>query len=361
MAVIEYKCPACGAPIAFEPGKQQLACSHCGSSYSIEDLETSAEKTGVASDDEISFDWENFKDKIQDQRLTDTVTYNCKSCGAIVETDENTVATRCPYCDNNVLISERTRGGLRPNAIIPFKITSKALPEAVNSFYKNKKLLPKNFFSESKLREIQGVYVPFWLFGAHVEGELSLNAQRSISFDDGDYIVTETSHFILEREGSMNFARIPVDASVKMDNDLMDSVEPYDYRDLVPFSGAYLSGYLADKFDSPPDEELYRARTRMVDTIKNELTSSAGYIVTGERGRSLKFSDIAVEYVMLPVYLINNEYKGKKYRYAVNGQTGKVVGELPIAMSKYWRRFFTPFVIIFALIALYLVYVFFVR
>lgn len=361
MAVIEYKCPACSAPIKFAPDMQKLSCEHCGSSYSIEELETTAEKILSGQGDQVSFDWQSFKEKLEGQRMTDTVTYNCNSCGAIIETDANTVATHCPYCDNTVLIPERAQGGLRPNYVVPFKITSQQLPDAVNRFYKNKKLLPKDFFSASKLRDIQGVYVPFWLFDAHIEGEIDLNAHRSVTFDQGKYIVTETSHYLLEREGEMSFANIPVDASIKMDNDLMDSVEPYDFSELVDFDGAYLSGYLADKFDSLPDSEIYRAQNRMVETIEKELTTGSGYVVTGERGRSLRFSNVDVKYVMLPVYLINNEYNGKKYQYAVNGQTGKVVGTLPISWGKFWFRFFIPFMIVLPIVALALIYLLYIR
>ena len=264
-----------------------------------------------------------------------TRTYQCVSCGAQIEVEAATAATRCPYCDNNVVLTDQVSGGLRPNGVIPFRITRKELPNVVNKFYRGKHLLPKTFLSQRKLKEVQGIYVPFWLFDCRLDGNMVMQGTRIRHYREGDYDCTETSYYLLEREGGMSFARVPVDASVKMPDDLMDSLEPFDYSDLVDFNDAYLSGYLADRFDSSPDAELPRADRRMLNSAVDVLRSTAiGYSSVTIRANGMHITDADVRYVLLPVYLLNYEYRGNTYRLAVNGQTGKVVGQLPVSKGR---------------------------
>jgi len=171
-------------------------------------------------------------------------------------------------------------------------------------------------------------------------------------YREGDYDCTKTSYFLLEREGEMAFRNIPVDASTKMDNDLMDSVEPFDFNELRDYSGAYLAGYLADRFDSGPDHELNRASDRARRSAFEAFQATCAGYMTKLRSTNLKLQDPSVKYVLLPIYLLTCSYKGKDYRYAINGQTGKVVGELPVSKGKCWMYFGIAFAITFLLIFL---------
>ena len=235
------------------------------------------------------------------------------------------------------------------------KATLKELPDAIKKFYKGKLLLPNGFFTDSKIGKAQGVYVPFWLFGCHLHGAMDFNAQTVRTYRQGDYQCTETSHFLLKRAGEMDFKNVPVDASVKMRNDLMDSIEPFDFSGLVNFDGAYLSGYVADRFDSTPDSELERAENRMLNSAADEIRSTTGYGAVTVRSNNLRADNAKVRYALLPVYLLNCEYGGKKYQYAINGQTGKVVGELPESKVKKLAFFLGSFVV-FGLLAFLITY-----
>ncbi len=345
---LQYKCPKCSAPLTFDPNVEKIHCTACGTDFDIDAVKA------VAGEQESSkeFDWGEFKKDLNlDEKLDNVRVYSCQSCGALIEADENTVATTCPYCDNNVVLTDRVSGGLKPNAVIPFKITKQELPERLKAFYKNKPLLPKNFFAENVTEKAQGMYVPFWLFNAEVDGRMNFRGERVRIFSSGDYTVTETDHFALEREGSMRFNDVPVDASVKMDNDLMDSIEPFDFSEMKEFDPAYLTGFIAERFDSTPDDELQRASGRMEHSAEEVFKSTidiAGNFSSRVVGKNLDLKDASVKYVLLPVYLLNCHYGDKKYRYAINGQTGKVVGELPIGKAESIRAFMIPFVITFA-------------
>lgn len=334
--ITDYKCPGCGAPLAFDAESGQVACEHCGNVYSVGDI-ISSQKAESSTEE---FDWGNYKAGLSSEVLDNTVVYQCKNCGAILETDATTAATSCPYCDSNVVLNDRVSAGLKPNALIPFEIDKKQLKDIVHNFYKGKKLLPKNYFSDSKIDKILGVYIPFWLFDCTVEGEVNFVGERHTVTETSRERITTTYEYYLQRQGEMSFSNVPVDASTQMDNDLMDSLEPYDFSKLVPFDGAYLSGFVADRFDSDPDSELRRADRRVLNSTLGGIQSTAsGYDSLRVHSNTLEMKNANVKYALLPAYIINCEYGGQKYQYAVNGQTGKIVGELPSSKGVAWTYF----------------------
>ncbi len=325
-----YKCPSCGAPLRYTTtGK--MCCQSCGNAYEVETIEK------MLPDDGKKFDWGDYKKRFKEteQKLEDSAVYICRSCGAAIETDGTTAATRCPYCDNEVIASDRLSGGLRPNGVIPFSLDKDDAVRKVKAHFRRKLLLPRSFLAEHRLGKIQGVYVPFWLFDADVHGEIDFDGTKVRCYSDSEYDYTETMHYLVQVSGDMRFTRIPVDGSKKMDDDLMDAVEPFDYSALKPFDPAYLSGFLADRFDEDPDKSLPRASERMEAGVAGALRSraDAGYSTLTPKRSRIRLRDPSVRYVLLPVYVLNLEFHGKKYRFAVNGQTGRVAGELPISKA----------------------------
>lgn len=338
--ITEYKCTHCGAALAFDASSGQVRCDYCGTEMSVGDIIDSQEI--VTSTEE--FDWGNYKAGLSGEILSNTAVYQCQSCGAILETDKSTAATTCPYCDSNVVLTDRVAGGMKPNALIPFAIDKKELKERVHAFYRDKKLLPKNFFNDNKIDEILGVYIPFWLFDCTVEGSVNFRGDTESIMETPRERVVTTRNYHIVRDGEVSFRNVPVDASTKMDNALMDSIEPYDFSKMVPFDGAYLAGFYADRFDSDPDSEIGRANRRVLNSTKDAIYRTVvGYTNLREYSNSLRMKNANVKYVLLPAYIINCEYAGKKYRYAVNGQTGKIVGELPSSNSLAWGFFFKWF------------------
>lgn len=331
----EYKCPACGAPLAFDPSSGDVKCAACGNVFKVESVVEAQSSNEITEE----FNWGNYKNSLSSETLAETTVYQCQSCGAVVETDSTTVATKCPYCDNNIVLADRVSAGLKPNAVIPFKIEKKQVPELLRNFYRDKKLLPKNFFTENDIGKVQGVYVPFWLFESGVSGTVSYDATRVRVYVLGKEEITETSRFRLERAGNMHFNNVPCDASTRLDNDLMDSLEPFDYSAMVPFDGQYLAGFVADRFDSDPDAELPRAGARMIASANEAFKDTTGsYNMVSLHSSNFNLDNPEVKYVLLPVYILNCSYGGKTYRYAVNGQTGKVVGDVPTSYKQLaWR------------------------
>lgn len=335
---VTYKCPYCDAPLRYIAGGQQLGCAACGNKFAPELLE----KYSRFAKKDAPFDWGAYKAKFSETAVrSDAKVYICRSCGAALETDGATAATRCPYCDNEIVIADRLSGGLQPNGVIPFALDEKAAKQAVKDYFKGKKLLPRSFQSQHTLGKIKGVYVPFWLFDAGVDGDTAFDCTKLHHYSDSDYNYTETKHYLVQIAGSMRFARIPVDGSEKADDDLMDALEPFDYNGIKPFDPGYLSGFLADRFDADPDASLPRANARMKSCAADALRAQVepGFSSVSLKGADYRLTSPGVQYVLLPVYLLNVQYEGKSYRFAVNGQTGKTVGELPVSKARSWGFF----------------------
>lgn len=331
----EQKCPACGAPLRFDPESGKSVCDWCGSSYEIPVEEDANLAAQVKPAEELPL-------------------YNCLSCGAELVTNEVSASIKCPYCGNNIVLTEKVSGGLRPDGVIPFRIDKKSLPAAVQEFYKDKKLLPRRFFSESNIEDLAGVYVPFWLYNCRLSGTATYDATRSSAARDGDYVITTTSHYKLYRGVGMDFKDIPVDASARLDDALMDSLEPFDMSDIKPFQMSYLSGFLAERFDRDSNEVRARAVDRMRTSALGIADANVGgaYAGISRCANDLKADSITTRYVLLPVYTFNVGWGGKKYSFAMNGQTGKVIGEIPTDKGRTMLRRWGTFAAVFAVIML---------
>ncbi len=327
--VLEQKCPACGAPLKFDPTSGKMKCEWCDSVFEIEELPHEASPTVSAAATASKPDGEYTPDPDRG-RLS---LYNCRSCGAEIIANPETAALICPYCGNNIVLTDKVSGSLKPDGVVPFRIDPKSLPAAVRKFYRGKHLLPRGFFSDANIGAIQGVYVPFWISDCAVSGELSFRGERVKTHRRGDYIITETSHYDLRRDVYMDFKGVSADASKRMDDAMMDSIEPFDLSDIKPFDIKYLSGYVADRFDVEAEEVQGRTDTRMLNTASSVTAarSTGGYVAVTPAGSNLRVKRKGLKYILLPVYVFNLEHAGKKYPFAVNGQTGKVVGDLPVS------------------------------
>lgn len=332
-----YKCPACGSALQYNAASGKLACASCGNTYEVSEMEA----RGAGQATRSAFDWGDYKAALKPNTNASAKVYICKSCGAEILTDGTTAATHCPYCDSEVVINDAFDGGLAPNGVIPFKITKERMKEIVDSFGKGKKLLPRDFLTDRRVRDVQGIYVPFWLFDGTVDGSIAFDAEKVKRFDDGNDRVEQTSYYSLLREGQLAFANVPVDGAAKMDDELMESLGPYNFDEVTEFQTAYLSGYLADRFDQDPDTAIGRAEELMMQSTTDTFRGTASdYTNVRKASENLRLLNPSVRYVLLPVYIINCRYGGKDYRYAINGQTGKMVGELPVSKQRKRACFF---------------------
>ena len=317
-----------------------MKCPYCDTEFDLETLKKYDEQLSKEAEqkDDIS-DWQTDPGKQWQEGETDGMNvYTCKSCGGEIVSDENTGATSCPYCGNPVILTERFRGALRPDMVIPFKLDKKAAKEAYYKHIKGRPLLPKVFRRENHIDEIKGIYVPFWLFDADVAADARYKATKVRTWSDSDYDYTETSYYSVDRSGNMSFVSVPVDGSSRMPDDLMESIEPYKVADAVEFQTAYLSGYLADKYDVDAQQSTDRARERMKESAQDVLRDTVkGYASVIPENTNVRISGGDAKYALYPVWILNTTWRGKKYIFAMNGQTGRMTGDLPVDNGAYTR------------------------
>ena len=335
----EYKCPCCGGAITFDSTTQNMLCPYCGTQFDVQTL--ASYDTEMKSDTGDDMQWQTAGTQWHPAETAGLISYICNSCGGEIVGDSNTAATACPFCDNPVLIPSRFSGDLRPDLVIPFRVDKEQAKAALRNHYKGKLLLPKVFKDENHIDEIKGIYVPFWLFDANAKASIRYKATRHRTWSDAHYIYTETSFFAVRRGGTLGFAQVPVDGSEKIDDTLMESIEPFDAAQAVPFHTAYLSGYLADKYDVAVEQSINRANQRIRRSTEDAFAGTVmGYSTVIPEASSITFQDGVSRYALYPVWLLNTTWNGQKFTFAVNGQTGKLAGDLPVDKSAYKKWLF---------------------
>ena len=331
MAVLqEYKCPCCGGAITFDSTLQKMKCPYCDTEFEMETLVSYDDALNTAQSDQMHWETEAGSDW-QAGESENLRVYVCKSCGGEIVADETTGASSCPYCDNPIVMMGQFAGELKPDFVIPFKLDKKAAVAALNRHYGGKKLLPNVFKNQNHIEEVKGIYVPVWLFDANAHAQIRYKGTKTRTWSDSRYNYTEVSHYLISRSGSLGFERVPVDGSSKMDDTLMESIEPYRFSDAVDFQTAYLAGYLADKYDVDAETSIERANERIKKSTEDAFAKTVnGYDSVVPENTSVQLENGHAKYALYPVWLLNTDWKGKKYTFAMNGQTGKLVGDLPL-------------------------------
>lgn len=334
--VLDFKCPNCGGSIKFDSTEGEMKCPFCDSVFDVEALRDYEEILNSQTEDETEWDDSGFDEWTEDGLTV----YTCNNCGGEIVTDSTTSATSCPFCDSPVVLSGRLSGQFKPDYVIPFKLDKAAAEQGFLNHLKGKTLLPKIFKTEAKIKEIKGVYVPFWLFDTGVDADIRYHATRVRFWSTNDYNYTETRHYSVLRRGTLDFKHVPVDGSEKLPDDLTESLEPYDFSEAVDFKTAYLAGFFADKYDVDSSAAKPRANDRIKQSTEWIFRDTVnGYATVYPEHTSVKFFKGKVKYALYPVWLMTTVWKDRTYTFAMNGQTGKFVGNLPLDRGAFWKWF----------------------
>ncbi len=324
--VQQYKCPNCSAELRFDPKKQGFSCEYCDSFFTPEECKAANEKMQAE---------ESQSAPKRDEFEANNNLYICPSCGAELMTDQNTAATECYYCHNPVVLKGRLSGEYRPAKVIPFKITREQAHDIFKDWCKKRWFLPKSFNTESQLLHMQGVYVPFWVADCDVSGEMHAVCKKIRTWSSGNYRYTETKEFDVYRNASIQFNGIPADGASKIEDALMEAIEPFDYRGTKEFEMAYLSGFLSDKYDINKSQVFPRVSRRAVNGSDHLLRASMiGYDSIRVTQSDMHILNTSWQYMLLPVWFMTYQYKKQQYSFAINGQTGKQAGTPPLAAGK---------------------------
>lgn len=330
--VLQYKCPDCGADMEFDSKTGMLSCPSCGHTDNIENY-----KDPNYNPNEDIPDFDEHVDETSYSTFNDdnAVEYQCKNCGATLITDKDTTATTCSFCGAPMILGDRLSGKLAPSKVIPFKINKQEAQEAFKKWCRKGLLTPRGFMNADRIKSITGVYVPFWLYDLNGRGDAQAICTRVSHYTQGDYDITETKYYNVYRRVDVFYNNVPCDASAKMDDNMMDKLEPFDYGDLKEFNTPYLAGYIAEKYNYT-DKDLFprieqRGQTFVTDYIRSTIT---GYDSVDIRSKDIQILQKNAEYTLFPIWMICYDYNKGEHAFAMNGQTGKVVGKPPLSKGK---------------------------
>ncbi|WP_291343470.1 hypothetical protein [Corynebacterium sp.] len=432
MAGVQYKCPACGGPISFDPRSGTMTCGHCASEFTVaaveqfnaapppppppppgpgpqqglpprqgfadllppsanaffdRSMQTIPGLPGMppgpapvrAEDGDVvkqgspapppprqqpqtGFTWdvqvpeELTADEAREQGL---LHLECPSCGGGIIGAPDTVSTKCPYCDNNFVAESQLRDTIVPTRLIPFSTTKDEVIEQFRARAKELPLIPNVFTDEATTAELAGIYVPYWLYGCDVHADVQFDAVSTLTTTSGDEETTTTSHYAVRRAGYMGFNAIPVAATQIIDDDRTESIEPFDLDGAKPFGTAYLAGFRANTCTVSAEDAHPRAWQRIEASVIGAMRDTVvGYSSVDVSGSDIRLLRGGTELMYLPVWMLNVDYAGRTWTYAMNGQTGRLVGEFPVSRAKKWSAFAGVAVPLFLIIFLILWLVF---
>lgn len=308
-----FRCRNCGGNVIYDPDKKSMYCPHCESIDS-------------------------------EELVADASLEVCTNCGAPMILKEHTSATKCPSCGTYTIISDRVTGMFQPEIIIPFKIGKDSAKEILRDEFGKRPFTPEAFLSRASIDKMEGTYVPFFMYDYHSDMDYHAVGTKVRTWSDSKYNYTETSYYDVIRQMNASFEKVPVDASVEMDDGKMDLLEPYNYGELEPHQDKFLSGFYSEKYNMGEASLTPRAEAK-VRRDSHELIASTvgGYATLTNVTENINLQKKRVRYALLPVWEYIFNFQGKDYQYHVNGQTGKVLGITPVSKGRVIAYGFTVF------------------
>lgn len=317
-----YKCKNCGGNVVYDPDKKKMYCPHCD---------------GVDSEEETE---------------SKTIT-ECANCGAPLEISNYTSACKCAHCGYYTILEERVEGELAPHLILPFQISKKKAVELLQKEFQSRFFTPGTFLSAATLEGMEGIYVPFFLYDYLGTYEYEGTGTKIRSWRSGNTEYIETSYFHVERNMEIDFDRIPVDASINMDNRAMDMMEPFESKAMENFQKKYMSGFQGECFSEGLMELEPRAQVKAQHDAEELLRETlTGYNALHGDRKHLDLKRQTARYALLPVWVYHYSYHGQKYDYYVNGQSGKILGKTPVSRGKVFAYGSTVWAFLFLMLML---------
>ncbi len=313
-------CPTCGGALRFDIATQKMACDYCGGRF----------ETQTLSDNSLRDD--------AHASCFDSFVYICPSCGAeLITTDKNDAVGFCQYCGGASMIFNKMRQEWKPDHIIPFQITKEQCKEAYRKEVGRHLFVSRKYRNPNLIEGFRGVYMPYWSYRALMQGQFRLHAtspRQLVSLNTYEII-----HYDIVGDSNLAMEGYSRDASMSFDDDLSESLAPYEYQKQKPFAPGYLSGFYAETGNVNPHEYDSAVTLEMKEdaasvlledkTIKDYLKK---YSLTAQPDVSRTKVNIEnVKRTLNPVWFMSYR-NGKEITYAaVNGQTGKVAADLPLS------------------------------
>jgi len=323
---VANKCKNCGYDLVFNPDSNSVVCPSCKSSTPI--LQN---KIIAKHDFERSYKTADKNTEWGNQNKS----MECPNCGARVALMQFQAAANCPYCNSELVASMEQFSGLKPDAIIPFKISKEKAVEKFKNILKSKFLVPKSFKNSVSADEIHGYYFPVFMFEADCITQYSgrLYEEYTVKDREGN---SETRRRYFNIQGTLpsRHNNIEVEASSKLSQYELAGISPYDHKLAQAYNDEYVYGYELEFYSNSVEASYEQALKIMKAQIRQSILFKYHYDGVDHLDMSHSFSNPKYTYSMLPMYRINYTYKNKKYTNIMNGQSGKLTGSYPKSGAK---------------------------
>jgi len=332
-----FPCDRCGSEMRYEPGTDELVCDYCGNRRSLED----AVPAGPAIA-ELDFR-AALAARLPEAEMEEHRIARCPNCGAEIELGPDVQATTCPFCDTPLILDTGTRRQIRPGAVLPFVLAEEQARDAMTRWLGSLWFAP-NGLSEyaRKGRRLNGVYVPFWTFDAQTRSRYS-GERGTVYYETRTVMrdgrpeprqVQRIAWTAVRGRVARFFDDVLVLGSTSLPKTHTDGLEPWDLTQLAPYRPEFLAGFEAEAYRVALEESFTEAREKMDRHIARDVRFDIGGDRQRIHGIDTQISDVTFKHVLLPVWLAAYKFRGRSYRFVVNGQTGRVQGERPYSVWK---------------------------
>ena len=335
--VEEYRfpCDNCGSDLEFDPSESQLVCTHCGYSEPVSEGHASALQ-------ELDFNTA-IRGALAEAEMEETRVTQCPNCAAQVAFDPDIHATECPFCATPVVADTGTNRHIKPAGVVPFALDEEQGRKAMTDWLGGLWFAPNGLKEYArKGRKLDGMYVPYWTYDAATRTRYT--GQRGIDYHerrtvmrDGkkhSIIVTKTRWNAVRGQVARDFDDVLVLGSTTLPKRFTDALAPWDLGDLTPYAPEYLAGFRAEAYTVSLDDGFVEAR----EIMDRRITRDIRFDIGGDRQRinsaDTDVRDVTFKHVLLPVWMAAYKYRGRTFRFVVNGQTGAVRGERPYSAIK---------------------------
>ena len=320
-----YKCPGCGANLKYNSTIQGLHCSYCDYQMLINGS-TSTEEFELTFDDNIN-EW-----------VDEVKKGNCSNCGASIILDKNLLTCNCPFCNTPMVISSEDIIGLKPNRVIPFKISQ---DEVIDNY---KKWLKKKFFVPRKLKKnlpdphLFNVYVPSWTFDSNViasyKGRLGKRYTTTVGSGKNRRTVTRIRYYRISGLHQKNVDDLVVMSGKSISQQELNEILPFNTNNSFLYDNRYIVGHTAEHYSINLKNGWKIGQELIEEQVKREILRKYNYDVVDYFKMNPTYNNIMYKYVILPIWTCHYIYHKKAYKFLVNGETGKVNGKTPVSILK---------------------------
>ena len=331
-----FPCGQCGASLRYAPGQQSLTCEYCGHAQDIPQLD---DETRVKTLQSLDYH-DAVAQALPPSEFEETQVLNCGSCGAQVEFEPDIHSAECPFCAAPVVTDTGTNRHIKPQAVIPFALSERQAHDRMRAWLKGRWFAPNGLRKYARSDgSLSGLYVPYWSFDAHTRS--SYTGQRGTYY----YVTVRGAKGKTQRQRRVRwspasgtvarqFYDVLVMASGSLPRPMVRRLEPWTLSELELYSPRYLSGFRAEAYSVELPEGFRIGQERMDEVIRNDIRRDIGGDEQRISAVNTSYADERFKHLLLPIWMAAYRYRGKSYRFIVNGQTGRVQGERPWSVWK---------------------------